>query len=107
MKVQPDADAVVTAKMTGVRAYDWASIARVAYTAAAADSDALPAGEYAISVSTRAYILVSQAGTNPTATTGFPLAADLPFHIRVDEDDIISVIRDSADGHLHIMPVAG
>jgi hypothetical protein len=87
----------------GTRRYA-APLARVAVTAAAAASAAMPAGttEVMLHASTRCFVRVGGTADN----TAIPLEAGEKFHMRVSAGDTVSVIRDAADGFLNIVPVA-
>jgi hypothetical protein len=88
----------------GTRPYDWASIERVAVSSTSAQSAAISANEVTVHASTKCYIL---AGANPTAaaSTSIPLEAGEKFSFQIPAGHKIAVIRDSADGYLHIAPV--
>lgn len=102
MKVQPDRESVFEAGMSGTRAYG--TVERVASGAASAQSAAITAEEVLLHASARCYVL---AGANPTAAaaTSIPLEAGEKFHMRITSGHKIAVIRDTADGFLHIAPV--
>lgn len=89
--------------LVGTRAYNYAGIQRVAVAATAANSTAITGTEVMVYASTKCYIRV---GGTATATTAIPLEAGEKFHFRITTGAIISVIRDAADGFLHIVPVA-
>jgi hypothetical protein len=86
----------------GTRAYGDAE--RVAVSSSSAQSSAIYAVEVLLHASTKCYV---KTGSNPTAaaTTSIPLEAGEKFHLRLTYGHKIAVIRDSADGYLHIVPV--
>lgn len=86
------------------RLYAEAGGQRVAVAAAAAQSAAITALEVCLHASTKCHVL---AGADPTATTsnGIPLEAGEKFHLQIVSGWKVSVIRDAADGFLHIVPV--
>lgn len=89
----------------GTRAYAYGAIQRISVGATDTDSTAITATEVLLYASVRCYIL---PGADPTATNsnGIPLEAGEKFHLRITSGHKISVIRDVADGYLHIIPVA-
>jgi len=97
-------DATTTAvNLIGTRAYG--AVERVAVGAASAQSGAIVASEVLLHASVKCYVL---AGADPTATdaTAIPLEAGEKFHMRITSGHKIAVIRDDADGFLHIAAVA-
>jgi hypothetical protein len=88
---------------TGGRAYGTA--VRIAVGLASEDSDAIVATEVLLHASVRCFV---KAGETPTAVPdgdSIPLEAGEKFHMRITSGDKIAVIRDTADGFLHIAPV--
>lgn len=98
-----DAAAALLA-LIGTRTYG--TTTRVAATSTSAQSGAITATEVMIHASTRCFI---KAGSNPTAVPdgdSIPLEAGEKFHKRITSGHKIAVIRDTADGYIHITPVA-
>lgn len=87
----------------GTRAYG--TVERVTVGAAAAQSAAITATEILLHASTKCYILAGAGTPTPTSSTGIPLEAGEKFHMRITSGHKIGVIRDAADGFLHIAPV--
>lgn len=78
----------------------------LAVASASAQSSAITATEVCLHASTRCFV---KAGANPTAVAngdGIPLEAGEKFHLRITSGWKIAAIRDAADGHLNISPVA-
>jgi hypothetical protein len=88
----------------GTRFYDTANLQRVAVASTSAQSSAVSANEVMLHASTKCYVL---AGADPTAaaSTSIPLEAGEKFHLQITSGHKIAVIRDSADGYLHVVPV--
>lgn len=93
----------LSSNLTGTRAYG--TVERVASVAASGQSAAIVAEEVLLHASHRCFVL---SGANPTAaaTTSIPLEAGEKFHMRITSGHKIAVIRDTADGYLHIAAVA-
>lgn len=90
--------------LIGTRTYG--TTQRVAVGSASAQSTAIAATEVMLHSSVRCFV---KSGTNPTAVaTGdsIPLEPGEKFHMRITSGHLIAVIRDSADGFIHITPVA-
>lgn len=89
--------------LVGTRAYG--PVERVGVATASAQSAAIAATEILLHASTKCYVL---AGASPTATaaTGIPLEAGEKFHMRITSGHKVAVIRDAADGFLHIATVS-
>jgi|SRR5215217_3174885 len=96
-------DLVPIVNLIGTRAYNYAGIQRMAVGATAANSGAIAGTEVMVYANTKCYIRV---GGTATATTAIPIEAGEKFHLRITTGAVISVIRDAADGFLHIVPVA-
>lgn len=96
-------DLVPIVNLIGTRAYNYAGIQRVAVATAAVNSAAISGTEVMVYASTKCYIRI---GGTASATTGIPIEAGEKFHFRITTGAVISVIRDAADGFLHIVPVA-
>jgi hypothetical protein len=98
-------DTIPPINLIGTRAYNYAAIQRIAAGVAAAASAAITATEVLVYASTKCYIL---PGTTPvvTVSNGIPLEAGEKFHLRITSGHKISVLRDTDDGFLHIVPVA-
>lgn len=87
----------------GTRAYGTG--ARVAVGSGSTQSSAITATEVLLHASVKCYV---KAGSAPTAVANgdsIPLEAGEKFHMRITSGHKIAVIRDSADGYLHIVPV--
>lgn len=89
------------------RKYAFAGVQRVAVAAAEADSAAIDALEVMLHASVKCHVRAGPSPQAATASNGIPLEAGEKFHLQINEGDIVSVIRDSADGFLHIVPVDG
>jgi len=99
-------DALLTAiGKIGTRAYG--TVTRAAVGAASALSAVIDATEVLLHPSTKCFVLaVAGTGTPMVAAdTGIPLEAGEKFHMRITSGQRIAVIRDTADGFLHIAPV--
>lgn len=88
---------------TGTRTYG--TVERVSVGAAANPSGAITATEVLLHASVKCYVLAGSGTPSPTASTGIPLEAGEKFHMRITSGHKIGVIRDAADGYLHIAPV--
>lgn len=97
-------DLVPPVNLIGTRTYNYAALQRVAVANAAADSGAITATEVMVYASTRCYILPGASGT-ATSANALPIEAGEKFHFRITSGHKISVIRDTADGFLYILPV--
>lgn len=87
-------------------AYDYAAGQRVAYTGTAARSTAISGTGVLLVSSTRCFFRVGNSAVNATAGAGsIPLAADVPFHVALTTGQYVSVIRDTVDGNLTVVPV--
>lgn len=98
-------DLIPVTRLIGTRAYNYASIERVSVAAVAADSGPITGTEVMVHASVKCYILPGSTGT-ATASNGIPIEAGEKFHFRITSGNKISVIRDSADGFITIVPVA-
>lgn len=98
-------DLIPPINVIGTRTYNYAGIQRVAVSVAAADSSAITATEVMVYASTKCYILPGASGT-ATSSNAIPIEAGEKFHFRITSGHKISVIRDSVDGYLHVVPVA-
>lgn len=96
-------DLIPPVNLIGTRTYNFAAIQRVAVATAAASSTAVTGTEVLVHASTKCYIRI---GEPATAATGIPLEAGEKFHFRIATGAVISVIRDTTDGFLTIVPVA-
>lgn len=87
----------------GTRAYG--AVERVVVGAASAQSAPVLATEVMLHASVKCYFLV---GTDPTAAAGtsIPLEMGEKFHLKIESGKRIAVVRDSADGYLHVVAVA-
>lgn len=85
----------------GTRAYGEGQRIAVGETSAA--TAGLAATEVLLHAKTACYVRV---GTAATLAGGIPLEAGEKFHLRLNSGQQIHVIRDAADGFLHIVPVA-
>lgn len=85
----------------GTRAYGEGQ--RIAVGAASAATSGLAATEVLLHAKTACYVRV---GTAATVAAGIPLEAGEKFHLRLNSGQQIHAIRDTADGFLHIVPVA-
>lgn len=88
---------------TGTRKYGTGQ--RLAVGSASSQSTAIDASEVLLHASVKCYV---KDGANPTGVaTGdsIPLEAGEKFHMQMTRGGKIAVIRDSADGYLHIFPV--
>lgn len=102
-------DLIPIVNLIGTRTYNYAGIQRVAVATTATNSAAITATEIMVSASVKCYILlVAGTGTvtGATASTAIPIEAGEKFHLRITSGQRISVIRDTTDGFLHIIPVA-
>lgn len=90
---------------SSTRLYDFTGVQRIAVAAAEADSAAIAATEVCLHPSTRCHVVAGPSPQAATASNGIPLEAGEKFHMKITSGDIISVIRDTADGYLHIIPV--
>lgn len=88
----------------GTRTYS--TVERVGVASTAAQSAAITGTEVLLHASTRCYVLAGSGTPAPSATTGIPLEAGEKFHMRITSGHKIGVIRDSADGFLHVVTVA-
>lgn len=96
-------DLVPIVNLIGTRSYNYTGIQRIPVAASAANSDAIAATEVMLYSNVKCYFRI---GGTATATTAIPLEAGEKFHIRIATGSLISVIRDSSDGFLYIIPVA-
>lgn len=88
----------------GTRTYNYAAIQRVAVGSTAVDSAVITATEVMVYASTKLYILPGVGVA--TNANSIPIEAGEKFHFRITSGQKISVIRDSADGYLYIIPVS-
>jgi hypothetical protein len=91
----------------GTRAYG--TVQRVAVTASTAICNAIAATEVLLHAKGAAcYVQAVAATGTPTVdpATAIPLEAGEKFHMRITSGQRIATIRDTADGFLHIAPVA-
>lgn len=97
-------DLVAPVNTVGTRAYNYASIQRITAVTTATLSSEITATEVMVYASTKCYVL---PGTTPVATNAnsIPIEAGEKFHFRITSGQKISVIRDSVDGFLYIIPV--
>lgn len=87
-------------------AYNYAAGQRLSYTAAAARSTAVTGTGVLLISSTRCFFRIGNSAVNATAGAGsIPLAADVPFHVALASGEFVSVIRDTVDGNLTVVPV--
>lgn len=95
-------DLLPAVAVIGTRAYG--TVERVTVGSTSAQSAAKTATEVLLHASVKCYVLV---GANPTAApaTSIPLEAGEKFHMRITSGQKIAVIRDTADGFLHIVNV--
>lgn len=89
------------------RRYAFTATQRLAVGATEVDSAAIDALEVCLHASTRCYVVAGTAPQAATAAGGMPLEAGEKFHLQLTPGQIVSVIRDTADGFLHIIPVDG
>ena len=96
---------IAAVNRVGTRAYG--AVQRAAVASASAVSSAISATEILLHASTKCFVLaVAGTGTPVVAAdTGVPLEAGEKFHMRITSGQRIAVIRDTADGFLHIAPV--
>lgn len=102
-EAKQDAAAALLA-LIGTRTYG--TTTRLAVTSASAQSAAITATEVMVHASTRCFI---KSGASPTAVANgdsIPIEAGEKFHMRITSGHLIAAIRDTADGYLHITPVA-
>ena len=88
---------------SGTRLYG--TTVRLAVGAASAASAVLGVDEVCLHASVKCYV---KNGADPTAVANgdsIPLEAGEKFHMQLAFADKIAVIRDTADGFLHISPV--
>ena len=92
---------------TSTRAYETASGQKVAIGDAHTESDPIDAIEVMLRPTVDCFVTV---GEDPEASAdngaSFPLWAGESFHLKISPGDRISVVRESLDGDLYIMPVA-
>jgi hypothetical protein len=106
--VNPADGTPVGIRATQTRLYDFANGQRMTITATSARSTAVAAGEVMLHASARMFIRVGNSSVVATAGAGsFPLEAGEKFHLRITSGQQVAAIRDSADGFLTVMPVAG
>jgi hypothetical protein len=89
---------------SGTRRYGAGVRQAVGSTSAA--TSAISAGEVLLHASVKCFV---KAGTDPTAVANgdsIPLEIGEKFHMRIAHGEKIAVIRDTADGFLHVVPVA-
>lgn len=98
-------DLIPITRLIGTRSYNYGAIQRLNVAAVAADSAAIAATEVMVHASVKCYILPGATGT-ATASNGIPIEAGEKFHFRITSGHKISVIRDTADGFITIVPVA-
>lgn len=97
----------VPANATTTRAYGYAAGQRITSVAAQTRSTAITASEVMLHASARCFFRVGDVTVVATVGAGsVPLEAGEKFHLRITSGEFISVIRDTADGNLTIMPVA-
>jgi hypothetical protein len=99
-----DPEAIAAIGLVGTRSYGAGS--RISVGSSSSQSSAVTATEVLLHASTKCYV---KAGSDPTAVAdgdSIPLEAGEKFHMRITSGHKIAVIRDSADGYLHIVPVA-
>ena len=102
---QAKQDAAIAAiDRTGTRSYG--TVQRVGVESTANQSAAIAATEVLLHASVKCYVLAGSSNPAPSASTGIPLEAGEKFHMRITSGHKIGVIRDAADGYLHIAPVA-
>ena len=95
-----------TDRSAGTRLHDLAAKQVVPYTAAVGESTAISALEVMLWATTDCYVHHSQDGVDASAANSIPLTAKVPLYVQIAWGDIISALRVSADGSLHIVPVA-
>jgi hypothetical protein len=89
------------------RLYDETLIQRLAVGAASVQSNPIEAIEVMVCPSTRCFIRTGETPPAATAAGAIPLEAGEKFHLQLGiTGRRISVIRDTTDGFLHIVPVA-
>jgi len=96
-------EAIAAIARTGTRTYG--TVERVSVGSSANQSGAITATEVLLHASAKCYVLAGSGTPSPTASTGIPLEAGEKFHMRITSGHKIGVIRDAADGYLHIAPV--
>lgn len=97
-------DLIPKVNLIGTRFYNYSGIQRIAVSATAADSDSIEAAEVMVHASVKCYILPGASGT-ATSSNAIPVEAGEKFHFRITSGHKISVIRDTADGFITIVPV--
>jgi len=90
---------------TTTRLHDEAAIQRLTVGAAAVVSAAIDSVEVMVAATSRCFVLRGKAPV-VTAANGIPIEAGEKFYFQIDQGDKLSVIRDTADGVVHIVPVA-
>lgn len=93
---------------SSTRSYDIAAGKRIAIGAAGAVSTAFDAVELLLHPSSRCFVIHGPAvvaGTPLATGVGIPLEAGEKFHLQIAPGDLVAVVRDTADGFLHIIPV--
>lgn len=91
------------------RRYAFADLQRLAIGAAIARTDPIDeASEVCLHASSKCFVIVGEAADlSVAAATGLPLEAGEKFHVQIKPGDRVAVIRDMADGFLHVLPVDG
>lgn len=88
----------------GTRSYGTGQRLAVGATSVATASG-IDAKEVLLHASTRCFIKTGAAPTAVATGDSIPLEAGEKFHMRIVRGEKLAVIRDTADGFLHVIPV--